>query len=163
MVNVTNLNIRGSGKLLTIILRGAYEAKRNITEQGNENPTLLRVVWDCRFAFLVGRSVLPQTKGPSLFTCKIKNLFSKVVQKGPHTRYYLIIISKLHLKSMIYPYQKKLPLEFENPDNQYLSENHKSLGPLHSTLCKGQENHPQKTRIPTCQSLMSLSLLLMLL
>jgi hypothetical protein len=40
---------------------------------------------------------------------------------------------------MIYPYQKPLPLEFENPDNQYLSENHKSLGPLHSALCKGIE------------------------
>ena len=42
--------------------------------------------------------------------------------------------------SMIYPYQKILPLEFENPDsNPLLAESNKTLGPLHSVLCKGIE------------------------
>lgn len=42
---------------------------------------------------------------------------------------------------MIYPYQKTLPLEFNNPDgdNPILNESYKSLGPLHSVLCKGVE------------------------
>ena len=39
---------------------------------------------------------------------------------------------------MIYPYQKMLPLDYEDPDsNPLLIENHRMLGPLHSVLCKG--------------------------
>ena len=43
--------------------------------------------------------------------------------------------------SMIYPYQKRLPFEFENNNDNNLSlvESYKTLGPLHSTLCKGIE------------------------
>lgn len=41
---------------------------------------------------------------------------------------------------MIYPYQKSLPLEYENPEsNQLLTESHQALGPLNSVLCKGIE------------------------
>ena len=41
---------------------------------------------------------------------------------------------------MTYPYQKILPLDFENPDsNPILTESHKTLGPLHSVLCRGIE------------------------
>lgn len=41
---------------------------------------------------------------------------------------------------MIYPYQKTLPLDFENPDiKPLLTENHRELGPLHSVLCRGVE------------------------
>ena len=41
---------------------------------------------------------------------------------------------------MTYPYQKILPLEFENPDsNQLLTESYKTLGALHSVLCRGIE------------------------
>lgn len=41
---------------------------------------------------------------------------------------------------MIYPYQKVLPLEYENPEeNSCLTESHKALGPLNSVLCKGIE------------------------
>ena len=40
---------------------------------------------------------------------------------------------------MIYPYQKLLPLKFENDNNKYLIENLTTLGPLHSMLCKGIE------------------------
>lgn len=41
---------------------------------------------------------------------------------------------------MTYPYQKILPLDFENPDsNPILTERHKTLGPLHSVLCRGIE------------------------
>lgn len=41
---------------------------------------------------------------------------------------------------MIYPYQKTLPLDFENPDDKpLLTENYRTLGPLHSVLCKGIE------------------------
>ena len=38
---------------------------------------------------------------------------------------------------MEYPYQKILPLDFENPDNKVLlTEDYRTLGPLHSVLCK---------------------------
>ena len=41
---------------------------------------------------------------------------------------------------MTYPYQKILPLEFENPDsNPLLTESYKTLGTLHSVLCRGIE------------------------
>lgn len=41
---------------------------------------------------------------------------------------------------MIYPYQKSLPLEYENPEsNQLLTESHQALGSLNSVLCKGIE------------------------
>lgn len=41
---------------------------------------------------------------------------------------------------MIYPYQKSLSLEYENPEsNQLLTESHQALGPLNSVLCKGIE------------------------
>ena len=42
---------------------------------------------------------------------------------------------------MIYPYQKTLPLEYEIPNGNdtLLTESFKSLGPLHSVLCKGIE------------------------
>ena len=41
---------------------------------------------------------------------------------------------------MTYPYQKILPLEFETPDsNPLLTESYKTLGPLHSVLCRGIE------------------------
>ena len=42
---------------------------------------------------------------------------------------------------MIYPYQKTLPLEYETPNGNstLLTESFKSLGPLHSVLCKGIE------------------------
>lgn len=41
---------------------------------------------------------------------------------------------------MIYPYQKKLPLEYEGLDsNPLLAESHQALGPLNSVLCKGIE------------------------
>ena len=41
---------------------------------------------------------------------------------------------------MIYPYQKTLSLEYEDPDsNQLLTESHQALGPLNSVLCKGIE------------------------
>ena len=41
---------------------------------------------------------------------------------------------------MTFPYQKILPLEFENPDsNQLLTESYKTLGTLHSVLCRGIE------------------------
>ena len=41
---------------------------------------------------------------------------------------------------MIYPYQKILPLDYENPkDDSCLIENYKTLGPLNSALCKGIE------------------------
>ena len=48
---------------------------------------------------------------------------------------------------MIYPYQKLIPLEFESNEatNSVLTENLKSLGPLHLSLCNGlkfsTENH----------------------
>ena len=47
----------------------------------------------------------------------------------------------LKYRSMIYPYQKLLPLEFENDidNNKYLFENYNTLGPLHSMLCEGVE------------------------
>ena len=40
---------------------------------------------------------------------------------------------------MIYPYQKLLPLEYENleSNNPSLTENVQTLGTLHSVLCKG--------------------------
>lgn len=40
---------------------------------------------------------------------------------------------------MLYPYQMILPLEFEDPNenNKLLTESYKSLGTLHSVLCKG--------------------------
>ena len=41
---------------------------------------------------------------------------------------------------MTYPYQKILPLEYENPDsNQLLTESNNTLGTLHSALCRGIE------------------------
>ena len=47
----------------------------------------------------------------------------------------------LKYRSMIYPYQKLIPLEFENDidNNKYLFENYNTLGPLHSMLCEGLE------------------------
>lgn len=40
---------------------------------------------------------------------------------------------------MTYPYQKMLALDYETPDCNILTESYKSLGPLHSVLCKGIE------------------------
>lgn len=52
---------------------------------------------------------------------------------------------------MIYPYQKLLPLEYENPkENSCLIENYKALGPLNSVLCKGIE-FTSKNQFPIVQ------------
>ncbi len=42
---------------------------------------------------------------------------------------------------MFYPYYKTIPFEFDsnNKTNSVLTESHKTLGPLHSALCKGVE------------------------
>ena len=42
---------------------------------------------------------------------------------------------------MIHAYQKIIPFEFENIDNNnlILTESHRALGPLHSVLCRGVE------------------------
>lgn len=41
---------------------------------------------------------------------------------------------------MIYPFQKQIPFEYEDyEDNSYIDESYKTLGPLHSALCTGVE------------------------
>ncbi len=52
---------------------------------------------------------------------------------------------------MIYPYQKVLPLEYENTENrQFITENIQKLGPLHSALCRGLE-FTSKNQFPIVQ------------
>jgi hypothetical protein len=42
---------------------------------------------------------------------------------------------------MIYPFEKVIPFDYENSEchDSYLIESHKTLGPLHSALCRGIE------------------------
>ena len=49
--------------------------------------------------------------------------------------------NKIKQMSMIYPYEKVLPFEYENSesDDSRLIERPKTLGPLHSALCNGIE------------------------
>ena len=53
----------------------------------------------------------------------------------------VVIVVTQKRVSMIYPYEKIIPFEFgdDKATNSILTENFKTLGPLHSALCKGME------------------------
>jgi hypothetical protein len=52
---------------------GAIKCVKKYNRYGNEkSPVLLRIVQDCRFAFLIGHSELPQNERAFIVQCKIR-------------------------------------------------------------------------------------------